>query len=113
MFDDRIILPEILAANHPRQTQTLGRKIQGFQETIWNEHRFQILVFGNLAKFQQNALLTEFILSTQDRILVEASPDDRIWGIGLAADNLNINNPHLWQGTNLLGFALMEVRSLL
>ena len=46
-------------------------------------------------------------------VLVEASPDDRIWGIGLAADNLNINNPHLWQGTNLLGFALMEVRSLL
>ena len=46
-------------------------------------------------------------------VLVEASPDDRIWGIGLAADNLNINNPHLWQGTNLLGSALMEVRSLL
>ena len=113
LFDDRIILPEILAANHPRQTQTLGRKIQGFQETIWNEHRFQIVVDGNVAKFQQNPLLTEFILSTQDHILVEASPDDRIWGIGLAADNLNINNPHLWQGTNLLGFALMEVRSLL
>ena len=113
LFEDRIILPEILAANHPRQTQTLGRKIQGFQETIWNEHRFQILVFGNLAKFQQNSLLTEFILSTQDRILVEASADDRIWGIGLAADNPNIENPYLWQGTNLLGFALMEVRSLL
>ncbi|WP_373545819.1 NADAR family protein [Chamaesiphon sp.] len=113
LFDDRIILPEILAANHPRQTQILGRKIQGFQETIWNEHRFQIVVDGNVAKFQQNPLLTEFILNTQDRILVEASPDDRIWGIGLAADNPNIKNPHLWQGNNLLGFALMEVRSLL
>ncbi len=113
LFDDRVLLPEILAANHPRQTQTLGRKIQGFQAEIWNEHRFQIVVAGNLAKFQQNPQLKAYILSTQDRILVEASPDDRIWGIGLAADNPNIQNPHFWQGTNLLGFALMEVRSRL
>jgi ribA/ribD-fused uncharacterized protein len=113
LFDDRVLLPEILAANHPRQTQTLGRNIQGFQAEIWNEHRFQIVVAGNLAKFQQNPQLREFILSTQDRILVEASPDDRIWGIGLAADAPNIDNPHYWQGTNLLGFALMEVRARL
>jgi ribA/ribD-fused uncharacterized protein len=113
LFDDRALLPEILAANHPRQTQILGRKIQGFEESIWNEHRFQIVVAGNLAKFQQSPPLQAFLLSTQDRILVEASPDDRIWGIGLAADNPNIENPHLWQGTNLLGFALMEVRSRL
>lgn len=113
LFDDRILFPEILAANHPRQTQTLGRKIQGFQEAIWNEHRFQIVVDGNLAKFQQNPPLQAFILSTRSQILVEASPDDRIWGIGLAADNPNINNPHLWQGTNLLGFALMDVRQSL
>jgi ribA/ribD-fused uncharacterized protein len=113
LFDDRALLPEILAANHPRQTQILGRKIQGFEESIWNEHRFQIVVAGNLAKFQQNSPLQAFLLSTQDRILVEASPDDRIWGIGLAADNPKIENPHLWQGTNLLGFALMAVRSRL
>jgi ribA/ribD-fused uncharacterized protein len=76
-------------------------------------HRFSIVVAGNLAKFQQNYLLTEFIFSTQSKILIEASPDDIIWGIGLAADNPNIENPHYWQGTNLLGFALMEVRQLL
>jgi ribA/ribD-fused uncharacterized protein len=110
LFDDRTILSEILAANHPRQAQKLGQKIQNFQEEIWHAHRFEIVVAGNLAKFQQNQLLTQFILSTQSKILVEASPNDRIWGIGLAADNPNINNPHCWQGTNLLGFALMEVR---
>lgn len=113
LFEDRIILAEILAAKHPREAQKLGQKIQNFQEEVWHAHRFQIVVDGNIAKFQQNDLLREFILSTQERILVEASPDDRIWGIGLAADNLHIENPHLWQGTNLLGFALMEVRSRL
>jgi ribA/ribD-fused uncharacterized protein len=113
LFDDRIILPEILAAKHPRDAQKLGQKIQNFQEEIWHAHRFQIVVAGNVAKFKQNSQLKEFILSTQDRILVEASPDDRIWGIGLAADAPNINNPHCWKGTNLLGFALMEVRQSL
>ena len=113
LFDDRIILTEILAAQHPREAQKLGQKIQNFQEEVWNAHRFQLVVDGNIAKFRQNHLLSEFILSTQDQILVEASPDDRIWGIGLAADNPGIKNPHLWQGSNLLGFALMEVRSRL
>jgi ribA/ribD-fused uncharacterized protein len=113
LFDDRIILAEILAAKHPREAQKLGQKIKNFQEEVWQTHRFQIVVAGNIAKFKQNHPLKEFILGTQDKILVEASPDDRIWGIGLAADNPHIENPHLWQGTNLLGFALMEVRSIL
>ena len=113
LFDDRIILPEILAANHPRDAQKLGQKIQNFQEETWHVHRFQIVVAGNVAKFQQNSQLKEFILSTHNRILVEASPDDRIWGIGLAVDAPNINNPHYWKGTNLLGFALIEVRARL
>jgi ribA/ribD-fused uncharacterized protein len=112
LFDDRIILAEILAAQHPRQAQILGQKIQNFQEEVWHAHRFQIVVKGNTAKFQQNQLLQEFLISTQTQILVEASPDDQIWGIGLAADNPNIENPNYWQGTNLLGFALMETRSI-
>jgi ribA/ribD-fused uncharacterized protein len=113
LFDDRIILAEILAATHPRQVQKLGQKIQNFQEEVWFTHRFQIVIDGNIAKFRQNQQLKEFILSTQPQVLVEASPDDRIWGIGLAADNPNIENPYYWQGTNLLGFALMEARSIL
>ena len=113
LFDDRIILAEILAAKHPRQVQILGQKIQNFQEEVWHAHRFQIVIDGNTAKFGQNHLLKQFILSTRTQILVEASPDDRIWGIGLAADCPNIENPNSWQGTNLLGFALMEARSRL
>jgi ribA/ribD-fused uncharacterized protein len=111
LFDDPIVLTEILAATHPRQVQILGQKIQKFQETVWQEHRFQIVVNGNIAKFQQNPLLKEFILSTKDQILVEASPDDKIWGIGLSFNDPNIEDPNCWQGLNLLGFALMEARA--
>ena len=111
LFEDSIALTEIRSATHPRQVQILGRKIQNFQETVWNEHRFQIVVNGNIAKFQQNPLLKEFIVSTKDQIIVEASPDDKIWGIALGANHPNIDDPNCWQGLNLLGFALMEART--
>ena len=68
---------------------------------------------ANLAKFSQNEPLKEFILSTGSKILVEASPYDKIWGIGMSASDENVTNPSLWQGQNLLGIALMEVRETL
>ena len=68
---------------------------------------------GNLAKFQQHPTLSAFLAGTADRVLVEASPSDRIWGIGLAADDPRAVNPEKWRGLNLLGFALMEVRRVL
>ena len=77
---------------------------------MWLQHRFEIVVKANQYKFGQNEKLKEFLLSTGDRVLVEASPVDKIWGIGLASDNPSIENPNLWKGLNLLGYALMEVR---
>lgn len=68
---------------------------------------------GNFHKFTQNKKLMDYLLSTGDRIIVEASPTDTIWGIGLSQDSKMIDNPHTWKGENLLGFALMEVRGLL
>ena len=65
---------------------------------------------GNFQKFLQNPALKDFLLRTGDKILVEASPRDRIWGIGMGASNENAENPAAWRGRNLLGFALMEVR---
>ena len=76
-------------------------------------HKVEIVTAGNLHKFGQHKELAKFLLSTSDRVLVEASPVDAIWGIGLAADSPDADNPARWQGPNLLGFALMEVRDQL
>ncbi|HEX8956575.1 MAG TPA: NADAR family protein [Burkholderiaceae bacterium] len=71
------------------------------------------MVAGNLAKFGQDAARKAFLLGTGDKVLVEASPVDAIWGIGLAKDDSAAARPHEWKGENLLGFALMEVRESL
>lgn len=97
----------------PKQFKMLGRKITPFDETVWNAHKKEIVVNGNLAKFSQNEALKSFLLSTRETILVEASPYDTVWGIGMAENYENVNDPHLWQGENNLGFALMEVRDVL
>lgn len=113
LFDDQTVFKEILTASDPDMVKRLGRKVKNYDEPTWVEHRFQIVVDGNYAKFSQNPKLKQYLLSTADKIIVEASPLDRIWGTGLAQDHPDSNNPQLWQGLNLLGFALMEVRSRL
>lgn len=113
LFDDQIVLKEILTTSDPDMVKRLGRKVKNYDESTWVERRFQIVVDGNYAKFSQNPKLKQYLLSTGDKVIVEASPLDKIWGTGLAQDHTDSNNPHLWQGLNLLGFALMEVRSRL
>ncbi len=110
LFGDTPIYRKILEAETPKDAKSLGRKVSGFDETTWNAHRVEIVVAGNLAKFSQHPALSEFLCSTGENVLVEASPYDRIWGIGMAADAPNVDDPHAWKGLNLLGFALMEVR---
>ena len=102
-----------MECDDPSKHKTLGREIVGFDEYEWNKHKYQFVLDSNLAKFSQNQLLKEFLLSTGTKILVEASPYDKIWGIGLGASDENIANPSLWQGQNLLGIALMQVRDIL
>ena len=113
LFNDIDAEQSILKAKHPKDTQRIGRGVKGFDENVWNQNRFDIVVQGNLAKFSQNEPFKEFLLNTKTKTIVEASPDDRIWGIGLAADNPDSKNPRRWAGLNLLGFALIEVRELL
>jgi ribA/ribD-fused uncharacterized protein len=102
-----------LQVKHPNEAKQLGRKVRNYDEKIWQEKRFDIVVQANFAKFSQHPELKEFLLATKDRILVEASPVDRIWGVGMAQDHLHIQDPSQWQGLNLLGFALMHVREQL
>nr|WP_244895202.1 NADAR family protein [Gilliamella apis] len=80
LFGDKQILSKILTANSPGLAKALGRQVKGFIPKIWDEHCFNIVINGNYAKFSQNSKLTDFILSTKQRILVEASPVDKIWG---------------------------------
>lgn len=113
LFDDKATLARILAAKSPAEAKKLGREIQSFKPEAWEANKVGIVTTGNLHKFSQHKDLREFLLSTGDRVLVEASPVDAIWGIGLAADSPDAANPARWQGPNLLGFALMEVRDQL
>jgi hypothetical protein len=113
LFGDAGIANAILAAKTPAEAKKLGRQIAGFDESIWLRERMSMVVAGNMANFRQNEELGAFLLKTGERVLVEASPVDRIWGIGLAADHPDAHHPARWQGLNLLGFALMEVRAQL
>jgi ribA/ribD-fused uncharacterized protein len=111
LFGDEGTRQHILNAASPEQAKALGRQVAGFNDARWEAARFDIVVQANRAKFMQNEPLGAFLLSTGNRILVEASPVDRIWGIGLAADDPRASQPDQWRGLNLLGFALMVVRS--
>jgi ribA/ribD-fused uncharacterized protein len=113
LFQDDVIFQKIIAAEKPAEVKELGRSIRGFDPKQWNNHKFNIVKTGNIHKFSQNEKLKNYLLATGDRILVEASPLDGIWGIGLSQDALTIENPHTWKGQNLLGFALMEARDTL
>lgn len=113
LFHDNPTLSRILSAKSPAEAKKLGRLVQGFDDIAWKAARWDIVVQGNLAKFGQHSDLKAFLLQTGDKVIVEASPFDRIWGIGMGAENPNATNPVQWKGLNLLGFALMEVRERL
>lgn len=110
LFKDAEIHAQIMQSKDPKAIKALGRKVKNFHEDVWSQKRYSIVVNGNYAKFIQDPMLKVFLLSTGNKILVEASPYDRIWGIGLAQNDPQAKNPHAWRGQNLLGFALMEVR---
>jgi len=110
LFGDDECADQILAAPSPGAAKALGRSVRGFEEDLWLEHRFEIVVEANREKFSQSRALSEFLFKTGGKVLVEASPTDTVWGIGLAAEDTRASNPALWRGLNLLGFALMVVR---
>lgn len=113
LFNDEVTLERILQKESPKDVKDLGRQIQNFDADLWNSKKFEIVRQANYLKFSQNKELMNFLSQTGNQILVEASPVDRIWGIGLAEDHPAAKNPLQWKGENLLGFALMEVRDQL
>lgn len=100
VFNDDETHIKILKASNPGAAKRLGREVKNFDEDLWIKKRFEIVVNGNIAKFTQNVALKEYLINTGNKILVEASPVDRIWGVGLAADNPEIQDPNKWNGLN-------------
>ncbi|WP_225846674.1 NADAR family protein [Streptomyces sp. HPF1205] len=113
LFGDQEAERRVLAAVHPGDAKSAGRTVRGFDEDIWARARFEIVTEGAVHKFGRHPDLRRFLLGTGGRVLVEASPVDRVWGIGLAAGDPGADDPAAWRGLNLLGFALMEARSRL
>jgi len=113
LFGDLEIRNEVLAADDPGKAKALGRHVKNFVEDVWVQHRWDIVVQANVLKFGQHDRLRRYLLGTAPKVLVEASPLDAIWGIGLSAQAPEATDPRKWKGLNLLGFALMEVRERL
>lgn len=111
LFGDERAADAVLADPDPASAKAVGRTVAGFDGAMWAAHRFAAVVDGNRAKFGSDAALRDYLLGTGDQVLVEASPVDAIWGIGLAADHADAAVPSRWPGRNLLGFALMRVRA--
>lgn len=103
---------KMLATNDPADVKALGRAVKNYDGALWDRERFDVVVRGNVAKFSEPAL-REYLVSTGDAVLVEASPKDAIWGIGLAEGDPLARDPRTWKGMNLLGFALMKARERL
>lgn len=113
VFGDQENLERIISKVSPKDVKDLGRQVRNFDAKVWDEAKYNIVKQGNFLKFSQNEQLKHFLLQTGNKVLVEASPRDVIWGIGLGAENPKSQHPDTWRGRNLLGFALMEVRDQL
>ena len=110
LFGDEEVREEIMNTSDPKLMKALGRKVRNFDPQVWDKVKYSIVLNGNYYKFTQNKEMMDFLLSTGDKILVEASPMDTIWGIAFGKENEKAKNVAMWRGQNLLGFALMEVR---
>lgn len=112
-FGDIEAAEQILVATSPEDVKKIGRRVKNFNAEIWSERSVDVVVRGNIAKFSQNKRLGEWLRATGSKVLVEASPEDAIWGIGLHRDDPRATDPKVWPGKNLLGFAIMSVRDQL
>ncbi|MCX5746926.1 MAG: NADAR family protein [Proteobacteria bacterium] len=110
LFGDHAVAAKVLAAAHPREHKALGRAVAPYDEHAWRVHRERIVMDGNRAKFTQDAALRAALIATAGTLLVEASPYDKIWGIGLAATDPRALDPAQWRGQNLLGKVLTSLR---
>lgn len=113
VFKDSEVLDRILKTTDPKEVKGLGRSVSNFDEAIWKSNRERIVLEGNMLKFSQDKVLARALFATGDKLLVEASPVDKIWGVGMNAKTASRSSKRQWKGLNLLGKALMETRLIL
>jgi len=113
MFGDDEVASLIMKSKDPYEQKKLGREVRGFDKRLWDAKCKPIMVEGLVSKFSQDEYCKKTLLETNDKIIVEASPTDRIWGIGLAEDDPRALNKNTWRGTNWLGEVLMQARDKL
>lgn len=113
LFDDFVSYTKIMETKQPAEQKALGRKVKGFDKDKWESVCRQIVYDANYAKFTQNPKMMAELMATGDREIVEASPEDKIWGIGLHESDERVHDKSKWQGTNWLGEAIMQVREKL
>jgi ribA/ribD-fused uncharacterized protein len=112
-FKDTERLDLIMQSNSPAFQKKMGREVENYDEDVWNAVREDVVLYANLAKFTQDSSLKQWLLATKDLVIVEASPYDKIWGIGMYMDNPNAIIPDKWNGLNLLGVAVMKARTII
>ncbi|KAL3869015.1 hypothetical protein ACJMK2_041749 [Sinanodonta woodiana] len=112
-FKDKLSAKKILASEDPKEHKKLGRRVTNFEKEVWDSVSVEIVKKGNVAKFSQDEKLKKALFDTGDKILAEASPRDRIWGIGLGPSNPKAQDSKNWRGKNKLGQALTEVKEIL
>jgi hypothetical protein len=110
LFGDAIKAEEVLQTKHPKDAKQKGREVAGFKHQEWEQNCQRFVYEGNHAKFTQNKALLQVLLGTGDTLLVEASPYDKIWGIGLDEEQAKKMSEEQWPGTNYLGKVLTQLR---
>jgi len=113
LFGDHESAKKIWSSGDPAKQKALGRKVKNFDKDKWEAIAKTVVYEANWAKFTQHKDLQKQLLDTDEKIIVEASPSDCIWGVGLWANDPKILDSKNWRGTNWLGEAIMEVRSVL
>ena len=112
-FKDEVAMAKVVADQDPKTVKNIGRTIVGYDDDEWSAIRYSQMTIACYMKFRQNTEIGQALMDTGDKILVEASPYDTVWGIGLRPDDPRALDEANWYGQNLLGKALMQVRNSL
>ena len=113
LFEDQQTHEKIMQTKSPREMKDFGRRVKNFNKTVWDANKMFIMRSALFCKFDQNEELKNGLLLTGDKILIEASPYDHVWGVGLGPSDERLLNTNMWRGQNLLGQCLMDIRMAL